>query len=86
MSANDSSVNENMATANSLAITIGCILLAALLVWKGDTPHAMACLALAIPNGQQLFGLRRSTTQAIQAAVTQAMTNPPPPLPPEVKP
>lgn len=71
----------NLAAANQLVLTLGLFAVAITLVYRGDTTHGLICIALAVPNGQQLFGLRKTTTAAIAAAVTQAMTVPPPPLP-----
>lgn len=73
----------NIGAANQLVLTVGLFAVAITLVWKGDTMHGLICIALAVPNGQQLFGLRKTTTAAIAAAVTQAMTVPPPPMPTE---
>ena len=58
----------NSQNLHPIIITIGLFGFAGLLLWKGDTAHALMCVVLAVPNAQQIF-----------SAATKAPPSPPPP-------
>ncbi len=56
---------------NPLVVTLGLFTLAGVLLWRGDTAHALICAALVVPNAQQALALLQKSEPTLTAILTE---------------